>query len=194
MRNRMWILAPVVLASAAIGLGGCVVENTPPPSQPAQPVATSAAGPAAPYQEPPQPTEPPERIQWAAADGRPSELRVGVAESFWVWHDGNGRNWHVRTSTHTYLHHFSGWAMPETGQLTEFHLMRAEMGDYIRLTPRGVAFNYGTQAEEEGFDFQSSGDHCVRFDFKIDGHQNTGRVFIGRNNVHPQHQHFTLCP
>ncbi len=186
MSKLIWIL-PFALSA------GCVVENRPPPAPPASPpTAAAAAQPA--FVEPPAPGPTNERIPWSAADGRPSELRSGVAESFWVWHDGRGKNWHVRTSTARYMHQFSGWTVADTGQLTEFHLARADMGDRIRLDTRGISFDYHTQAEEEGYDFQTSGDHCVKFDLRIDGQSHPERVFVGHGNVHPQHGNFMLCP
>jgi len=191
MRNALRTFATVVLAGTSVGLMACVVESTPPP--PASP-PTSAAPAQPPYVEPPPPAPASEKIQWNTADGRPSELKPGVPESFWVWHDGRGQNWHLRTSTTKYLHQFSGWAVPDTGQITGFHLTRADYGDRIRLGTGGISFDYHTMAEEEGFDFATSGDHCVKFDLHIDGANHPDRIFIGHGNVHPQHALFMLCP
>lgn len=192
--------------------------GAPPPSHPAQPAAAPAPAPAAPaqpaaavpapapapaatpaapapaYAETPEPSEAPKEIRFSVADGRPKGLVRGAFEAFWVWHDLNGKHWHVRSTTHSTMHRFQGSVIGEGGKLTDIHPTRTEWGDRIRANARGVSFDFHTNGDEDGFDFKVSGTHCVRMYLLIDGKPDPARINVGASDAHPPAWHFKVCP
>lgn len=132
-------------------------------------------------------------IKFNLADGRPAGLHSGAPEAYWVWHDTNGKRWHVRSTTHATMHRFHGSVVPDTGNVTTVRATRTEWGDRVRAGAHGVSFDFHTNGGEDGFDFETNG-QCVRFHLLIDGKSEPGRINVGKSNAHPPHWHFKLCP
>ena len=167
--------------------------TSPPPPTPATPVpATDPAQPA--HQEVPPPADKPHEFKFSVADGRPRGLHDGVPESYWIWHDEHGKWWHLRTSTHSVQHRFQGWVFHDKDRFTDIHPTRLEWGDRIKYGTNGAAWDFQTKGHEDGFDFRTSGNQCVRFHTFIDGKPNHDRVHIGAGGVNPPSAHFRVCP
>jgi hypothetical protein len=162
------------------------------------PTATASAEPVPPQpplQEPPAPPPAkPAELKFSVADGRPTGLHEGVPISYWIWHDDHGKWWHVRSSTHTELHHFQGWAWHDKDRFTDVKPTRVEWADRIKYGAAGVSWDFHTKGHEDGFDFKTNGASCVRFALWIDGKAVTTQVHIGAGGVHPPSNHFRLCP
>jgi hypothetical protein len=164
-----------------------------PTAAPATPVpATDPAQPA--HQEMAPPTDKPHEFKLSVADGRPHGFKAGVPESYWIWHDDNGKWWHVRTSTHSAKHRFQGWVFHEKDRFTDVRPTRLEWNDRIKYGTSGASWDFETKGSEDGFDFRTNGVQCVRFHTFIDGKPNHDRVFIGAGGVHPPSAHFRICP
>lgn len=140
-----------------------------------------------------EPTVPVVQFQYSMADGRPGGLHPGAPEALWLWHDGHGRSWHVRTTTHSQRHRFQGSVVSE-GVITNMVATDHSFADRIRADAKTVTFDFFTQGHEDGFDFHVAGSQCVRFYMTIDGRSEPNLVHIGRANAHPTNWHFKLCP
>lgn len=195
---------PTPAPTAAPTTPPVATPSTPPADTTAAPPATTTAPPAttsapptvAPWQEPPEPKDPPKDHKWAFADGRPAGLKSGAPMAYWLWNGGAADHWwHVRTTTATMKHRFQGWIVGEgKDPIREFKTTKTEHGDRVRVTPKGIAFDFTTDGHEDGFDFKVAGRHCVRFHLFIDGDAKPAHVNIGKNDAHPAHAHFRLCP
>ncbi len=189
--------------------------NTPPPATTAPPPATAATTTAttttapaptptttaAPppattvvFVEPPEPTEPAQQMKLSVADGRPKGLKDGAPEALWIWHEDHAKLWHVRTTTKRALHRFTGAVYGDGGPITELKLTALEFNDKIKAVQKGIGFDFETKGHEDGFDFKVAGNHCVRFQVKVDGKAEPKVVSIGATDAHPPHWHFKLCP
>ena len=166
------------------------IAHAPPAAAPA-PVAAAPAQPA--YQETPPPAEAPQTIKFSVADGHPKGLKSGAFEAFWVWHDTNGKRWHLRSTTHSVMHRFHGGIVPDSGQITSVKSTRLEFGDRVKSSSKGIAFDFYTDGGEDGFDFETNG-QCVRFYLHIDGKTNPALINVGKDDVHPPSSNFKLCP
>ena len=167
--------------------------TAPPPPTPATPVpATDPPQPA--HQEVPPPADKPHEFKFSVADGRPRGLHEGVPESYWIWHDDHGKWWHVRTSTHSVQHRFQGWVFHDKDRFTDIHPTRLEWSDRIKYGTNGASWDFQTKGHEDGFDFRTSGNQCVRFHTFIDGKPNHDRVHLGAGGVNPPSAHFRVCP
>jgi hypothetical protein len=111
-----------------------------------------------------------------------------------VWHEDNGLGWHVRSTTHSQEHRFSGRVWVTEGSIADVHPSRIEYNDRIRISPKSVEFDFLTRGGIDGFDFGVAGARCVHFALFIDGKGDPGRVKIGGNDAHPTHHVFTACP
>jgi hypothetical protein len=177
------------VASAISALPACVIVNDPPRSQTAAPApAAVAAQPA--WQDPPAAPAANEEYK-GIAEGRPPQFHSGQVESFWVWHDGNG--WHVRTTTHTQNHRFSGRVWGLRGEVGNVRATRTEWNDRFHHEGNQMAFDFHTQGGEDGFDFGIAEGDCAQFYLLVDGQSNPGRVFIGAGEKHPTGAAFRLC-
>ncbi len=127
------------------------------------------------------------------ADGRPAGLHSGAPEAFWVWHDGHGTHWHVRSTTAGHRHRFQG-AVVADGAITNMQATDHSFADRIHADAKEIKFDFFTQGNEDGFDFQIAGGQCVRYYMTVDGRSEPGLVHIGRANAHPTGWHFKLCP
>ena len=133
-------------------------------------------------------------IKFNVADGVPKGLKSGAPEAFWVWHDGGqGKKWHVRSTTHAVMHRFHGGIVPDSGQITAVKATRLEFNDRVKASDKGISFDFHTQAGEDGFDFETSG-QCVRFYLHIDDKTNPNLINVGKHDAHPPAGHFKLCP
>jgi hypothetical protein len=133
-------------------------------------------------------------IKISAADGRPKGLKDGAPEAVWIWHEDHGKFWHVRTTTKKFLHRFTGAVYGDGGPITELKLTGLEYNDKIKAVQKGIGFDFETKGHEDGFDFKVAGNHCVRFQVKVDGKAEPKLVNIGATDAHPPHWHFKLCP
>jgi hypothetical protein len=179
-----------------------VVVQAPPPPQatvvvqappPPQATVTVTAPPPPTFTVVAEPTVAVVQMRFNAADGRPAGLHAGAPEAFWVWHDGHGRNWHVRSTTAGHRHRFQG-AVVSDGVITNMNATDHAFADRIHADAKEIKFDFFTQGSEDGFNFQVAGSQCVRFYMMVDGRSEPGLVHIGRTNAHPAGWHFKLCP
>lgn len=193
----------------------CVVENTARPAPAPAPATaeTASASATAPATAPaPAPTaatttasaqttfEPtPEPTEQAASHpngfglGRPNDLKPGHPEALWIWHDAKGAGWHVRSTTASRLHRFSGriWVTP--GTIADVHPTRLEFNDRVRVQEKSIEFDFETQGGMDGFDFRLAGATCAKFALRVDGKREPGVVRIGSRGAHPHGRVFELC-
>lgn len=192
----------LVACSLALSLSACIVvpakQTAPPPAPPPAPVgATPVAAPpaAAPPQpawvDPPATSEPPREHPKNAAQGRPTNLQAGAAEAIWIWHDGGG--WHLRTTTASQLHRFSGRVWAPKGEVGNVRSTRLELNDRFRKSGNAMAFDFQTQGGEDGFDFQIAEANCAMFSVHIDGKPRPDRIFLGSHNLSPESATIRLC-
>ena len=181
--------APAAIAPAPAPAAPAPAAAAPAPAP--APAAAVAVQPA--YQETPPPAEAPQVIKFNVADGHPKGLKSGALEAFWVWHDTNGKRWHLRSTTHAVMHRFHGGVVPDSGQITSVKPTRLEFGDRIKASNKGIAFDFHTEAGEDGFDFDTNG-QCVRFYLRIDSKTNANLINVGKDDVHPPSSNFKLCP
>ena len=181
-----------------------VVANTPPPppqpQPPPPPTATVVVQTTPPptatvevFTAPVEPTVQVVQLRYNVAEGRPAGLHSGAPEAFWVWHDGRGESWHVRSTTAGLRHRFQG-AVISDGVVTNVNATDHSFADRIRADAKSVHFDFFTQGNEDGFDFRVAGSQCVRFYMTVDGRSEPRLVHIGRANAHPGGWHFKLCP
>ncbi len=186
--------APGLAAPAPAPAAAPATAAAPAPAPAATAPAPAASAPAQPaYQETPPPAAAPQVIKFNVADGYPKGLKSGAFEAFWVWHDTNGKRWHLRSTTHSVMHRFHGGVVPESGQVTALKPTRLEFGDRVKTTTKGIAFDFHTDGGEDGFDFETNG-QCVRFYLNIDSKTNPNLINVGKDDVHPPSSNFKLCP
>ncbi len=203
--------------SLAVAISGCVVRTGPasePPPAPQPyaapapapspaptpassppPVAVAPPAPAQPVFVPtPEPRDRPAEHARGIARGAPRGLQPGHPEALWVWHDDDGSGWHVRSTTHSQRHRFSGRVWVADGSVANVNPSRLEFRDRLHIGPRFVEFDFETDGGIDGFDFRSIGAKCVHFALFVDGRGDPGKVKVGAGEAHPRHHVFTLCP
>jgi hypothetical protein len=163
---------------------GCVIHST--DAAAADPIA------AAPIEEIAEPTAEAVRIDWRTAKGRSKKLEAGAPHGLWIWHDGN--RWHVRTTTKSNKHRFTGFVAQGNGTtLEDISTTRTELKDRVRLKDDRVRFDFTTNGHADGFDFRVRGKGCVRFAIRVDGEESGKLVKLGEKATQPQSWHFRLC-
>ena len=208
----MRVSKTLVAFAALLSLPACLVVNdrhpgpgtpvaatpvgaTPVGATPATPVAATPPPAALPPQpvwvDPPSPVDPPHEHVKNVALGRPTNLHAGAPEAIWIWHDGGG--WHVRTTTQSQLHRFSGRVWAPKGEVGNVHATRLEFNDRFRHTGNAMTFDFQTNGGEDGFDFQIAESNCAMFYVHIDGKPRPDRVFLGAHNVNPESAVLKLC-
>ena len=139
-----------------------------------------------------EPREPAQEMKRSIAKGRPSELAPGAIHGVWIWRTGN--RWHVRTTTKSAKHRFTGVvSVPEKNEIDRVDPTKTDLKDRIVLRDRAVRFDFTTHGHEDGFDFTVEGKGCVRFAIQVDGEQAPQMVKIGKDSVRPSSWHFKLC-
>lgn len=195
----------IVAAVSLFAMPACLVvkdHQHQPPATAAPPAGTApAAAPpaAAPPGAIPQPTfidtpppaEPPHEHPKNISAGRPADLRAGAPEAYWIWHDANG--WHVRTTTETHMHRFTGRVWTNKGEVGNVHAQRLEVTDRFRKSGNSMSFDFQTQGGEDGFDFQVAESNCASFFLQIDGAVRLDRIRIGASEKNPLGNVFRLC-
>jgi hypothetical protein len=200
-------VSSLVVAGLLLGLPACVVVNNPHPHGPppaattatpatATPVATAApvatVAPTQPvYTETPEPTVAPVESPRNIAEGRPSGFHRGAGEAYWVWHDGAG--WHLRTTTQSHLHRFTGRVWGLKGEVSGVHVVRTELNDRFRKSGNSMTFDFHTLGDEDGFDFQIAESNCALFHLYLDGKPVPSRIFLGAQNATPPGATFKAC-
>jgi hypothetical protein len=142
----------------------------------------------------PEPRDRPADHPRGIAIGQPRALAPGHPEALWVWHDNDGASWHVRSTTHSQRHRFSGRVWVADGSIANINPSRLEFRDRLRMGPRAVEFDFETDGGIDGFDFQTVGPRCVHFALFVDGRGEPDKVKIGSNGERPRHHVFSLCP
>lgn len=206
---------------ALVALSACTVYTQPPASQPApgeaQPVASASAAPpaapAAPAAPAPVasatpaapaapaaddadlPSEAPKEGKKMMAEGRSKAFKAGAGESFWVWQDAKGTHWHLRTTTKSATHRFHGNAIADA-DLKNVSSARPDASDRLKIKgAKRVSFDFSTEKQPDGIDFDVMDNSCVRFVLFIDGKKaETDRIKLGKDAQHPQDSNFKLCP
>jgi hypothetical protein len=206
MKNTV---SSLLVSGLLLGLPACVVVQNPhphgpPPAATTAPAATPAATtpaattpaattPAAQpaYTDTPEPTTPLAEPVKSAVEGRPSEFHRGAPEAYWVWHDGGG--WHLRTTTQSHLHRFSGRVWVPKGEVGEVRMVRSEHNDRFRKSGNSMTFDFQTLGDEDGFEFKIAEGNCAYFHLYIDGKPVPSRIFLGARNVSPAGAGFKAC-
>ena len=135
----------------------------------------------------------PAQVSTAVLSGRPTQLRSGANQSYWLWTDADGV-WHLRTTTAGVRRHFQGRIRPDAD--VTLALSSGMIGggkDAVALQGNDIVFNLETKGHQDGFDFRVNGDGCLEFDLRIDGDGNPGRIFLGKDNRTPANSHFLVC-
>jgi hypothetical protein len=142
----------------------------------------------------PEPRDRPTEHPRGTAVGAPRGLGPHHPQALWVWHDPDGTSWHLRSTTQSQRHRFSGRVWVNDGTVADVNPNRLEFRDRLRIAPRGVEFDFQTDGGVDGFDFRAVGARCVNFALFIDGRGEPDRVKIGASEARPRHHVFTLCP
>jgi hypothetical protein len=109
---------------------------------------------------------------------------------FWIWADRDG--WHLRTTTAGTQRLFSGVVSPIEGTIGDLKTVRGDPSQQVKLTGRGIEFQFATQADVDGFDWTvTSG--CNRFDLLADGGRTPGVVRLGAAGDAPESIPFSRC-
>ena len=205
--------------SLITAISGCVIRTSSPPpapqpyaapapvpspaptpaSYPPPPPPVAVAPPAPPPPQPvftptPEPRDRPADHPRGIARGAPRGLQPGHPQTLWVWHDDDGTGWHVRSTTHSQRHRFSGRVWVAEGSIANVNPTRLEFRDRLRMGPRGVEFDFETDGGIDGFDFQTVGTRCVHFALFVDGRGEPDKVKLGSSEARPRHHVFTVCP
>jgi hypothetical protein len=203
MKNTV---SSLLVCGLLLATPACVVVQNPRPHEPhpaatapaattAAPAATTAPAAATPaqpaYTDTPEPTTPLAEPARSAVEGRPTDFRRGAPEAYWVWHDGNG--WHLRTTTQSHLHRFSGRVWIPKGEVADVRMVRSEHNDRFRKSGSSMTFDFQTLGDEDGFDFKIAEGNCTYFHLDIDGKPVPSRVFLGAKNVSPTAAGFRAC-
>jgi hypothetical protein len=127
----------------------------------------------------------------ASFDGQPSAFKPGSANMVAVWQDEAGL--HLRFTTDETAQRYTGkvCGKDKVEHLRPFAL---EKQDKVWIGPEGkcVWFKLWTQGFSDGFDVQALG-AIVFFDLRRDNATiPPENVWLGKNNVHPEHSPFVL--
>ncbi len=126
-------------------------------------------------------------------EGQPTQLRQGVLESYWVWHDGDG--YHVRTTTAHDRHVFSGYVETARGGVwVKSYQLRPD--DVVRLTGNRIEFRLNTQRNLSGFDLRLDWSSEATLHLELDGsggQKILDKVFVGSENSHPTSNPISLA-
>jgi hypothetical protein len=129
--------------------------------------------------------------------GEPKGFKAGESERYAVWHSKNG--WHIRTTTAQREHHFTGKIIVEGGTVEglEPHDLeqKGKFADWWKLgrERHEIVIDFKTDRGIDGINFQVSKDaKVIRFNLHIDGKHHAGKIFIGRDNQHPEKDPFEL--
>jgi hypothetical protein len=120
-------------------------------------------------------------------------MKPGAPLAYWIWRDKDGVTWHLRTTTTTQLHRFSGriWA---DGTIQDLKPSRLETEDRLKKEDEGVlVFDFTTQGVIDGFDFKVAAGRCVTFHLLIDGKPAPQEVEIGQKEIAAGAATFRLC-
>jgi hypothetical protein len=189
----------VAASVSLLAVPACMVVNEHPRHSPPPAATTPAATPPPATPVPPQPAyvdttppaDPPHEHPKNISAGRPSDLHAGAPEAFWIWHDAGG--WHLRTTTETHLHRFTGRVWANKGEVGNVRSTRLELNDRFRRSGNFMTFDFQTQGGEDGFDFQIAESNCASFYLQIDGKPRLDRTYIGASQKNPGGASFRLC-
>ena len=164
---------------------GCVIHSA----------DVSAADPPAaeaPIEELAEPSEEAVRLDWKVARGQSKKFEAGAGHSLWVWHDGH--RWHVRSTTKSQKHRFTGFVAAAKGTAIEaITPTRTDLRDRVKLVDDRVRFDFTTNGHADAFDFRVRGKGCIRFALRVDGEAAPQMVKRGEKAVQPESWHFRLC-
>src|SRR5262249_55863743 len=118
-------------------------------------VAVKGAGAVAPE---PEPEKNAHAIGIGNADGRPAGFQSGAPEAYWIWREG--ALWHLRTTTKSQTHKFTGWVAADG--LSSVMASKLEVADKVHVQNKMMHFEFTTGGAEDGLDFKSGADECVR--------------------------------
>jgi|1186.fasta_scaffold72003_2 hypothetical protein len=131
---------------------------------------------------------------WAPrVQGEPKGINPKTSAATYMWHDADG--WHVRVTHHTTnLKSFSG-QITTTGTFGRAKPVRLEKADSFAVSAdrHSLTFLFKNHGYVDGVDFKTRCAPSVKFAFQSDGKATPrSRIVIGRNNVHPKHNPFTI--
>lgn len=136
---------------------------------------------------------------WTADDisleGRPDRFDAGDRGATYVWHDSSG--WHLRATDQTASAHvYSGRIVLSTGSFKDVQGVALERDDRFYVSGRTLYYQFVTYKAIDGIDFRV-GDcspapgQTITFHARRDGALDSGRVIVGDQERHPEHDPFT---
>lgn len=168
-------------------------QATPAPNPATKTDTAAAKTPQPAFSPPPKPKAQPKERKADEANGVPPNMKPGARRAFWIWRDKDGVTWHVRTTTKTELHRFSGRIWVD-GTIQDLKPSRLETQDRLKMEDAGiVVFDFTTQGVMDGFDFKVAAGRCVTFHLLIDGKPEPKEVEIGEKEVAAGSPTFRLC-
>jgi hypothetical protein len=145
-----------------------------------------------------------EQVEWISPKGRWPEFEQGQQRRVHVWYDEN-QVWHFRCTARNPIT-FDGTVTLDKGRLQivggdaareqrgkEGKVTNPGKADYVRLTPRGVAFRFNARGTLDGLDFVVPKEaKTVRFEFVVNGERKAEYIFVGSEGAHPSAPAFVL--
>jgi hypothetical protein len=130
----------------------------------------------------------------ARVQGRPAGINPNTTAATYMWHDSNG--WHIRvTHRTTNLRSFSG-QLTTSGTFVGAKPVRLEKNDTFAVSAdmHTLTFVFKNYGKIDGVNFFTHCAPAITFAFQSDGKTTPpSRIVIGKNNVHPKHNPFTIA-
>jgi hypothetical protein len=149
-------------------------------------LCASSAGTARAQQEIPAPDPAP--TPFLALEGRPEAYRPYANLDYFLWHDGFG--WHLRATTSGHYHRFKGVIEAQQG-VSDVRPLEPSVA--LNIMGNRIQFEFAVSGGEKGFDWQSPGTGCARYNLFIDGQDRPGKITVGASQGHPGFGGFELC-
>lgn len=125
-------------------------------------------------------------------EGKPTRYMPGLSQGDYIWHDSNG--WHVRTSTFVTDRRYTGEIRTD-GEIYDVKAIDREGSDRVRVDSKRdiIRFNFYTASGIDGLDFRVKDARYIEFNLMLDGQPiERSRVYIGRDNAHPNDNQFRI--
>ena len=103
----------------------------------------------------------------------------------------NGGSWHIRWSSRSVHHNFSGRVWAPEGMVFLDKRVKTEPNDRIYVEGKGINFQAGAKTGDDGFDFRWDGPY-LWLDLVIDGNALLDRIMVGPNGIHPDNMPFIM--
>jgi hypothetical protein len=120
--------------------------------------------------------------------GRPKGMGPNAASGYYIWQDERG--WHLRTTTGSEKHKFSGEIISEGGSINTVKQYREEQAAWFKQQGNRITIDLTTDKNIDGIDFQSTG--TLTFKLSFDDREEPAAIRIGSNGDSPSAIPFTL--